>query len=215
MERYDIKVLFLTFIIYSFVGWLYETIGNIILNKKFVNRGFLIGPWIPIYGLGALFLIIITRNFTDKPFFLTIFTILLFSILEYVTSYFLEKVFKARWWDYSKRKFNLNGRICIISILTFSVMGLLMIYVINPFINDKLVNLDPSFTLFLSGIIFILFFTDSLISISVIYSIRKTANNIKDDDTEEVTEKVKQILLGKNYFSRRYISKYPKFYIKY
>ena len=215
METFDIKILFLVFMFYSIIGWMYETMKGIVMNKKFVNRGFFLGPWIPIYGVGALFLTTITKNFTSNPFFLAVFSIISFSILEYLTSYILEKIFKARWWDYSKRKFNINGRVCLKSITFFTIAGLFMIYIVNPFIIDNLININPSLITIISGILFLIFFADSILSICTVYSIRKTVNNIIDDDTEEISEKVKIILLRKKYVSRRYISAYPDFYIKY
>ena len=98
-----------------------EVICKFIEQKKFINRGFLIGPICPIYGYGILAIILlIGKNATD---ILSVFlkAILVCSVLEYLTSYFMEKLFKARWWDYSKRRFNLNGRICLETMLPFGI----------------------------------------------------------------------------------------------
>ena len=131
---------FLYFIIYSFIGWIIEVIYEEIQNKKIINRGFLMSPICPIYGYGVLFIIYVVNN--DKADILVVFlkTILICSVLEYFTSYFMEKIFEARWWDYSNKKFNINGRICLETMLPFGILGSLVIYVIHPFI-EKTINL--------------------------------------------------------------------------
>ena len=101
---------FLLFIIYSFMGWLMEIIDNIIVKHKIVNRGFLLGPYCPIYGFGCLSLIFFLSNYKSDPIILFFMAIVICSILEYSTSYIMEKLFKLRWWDYTDKKFNINGR---------------------------------------------------------------------------------------------------------
>ena len=105
---YDLKIYFLLFIIYSVVGWIIEIIDVAILNKKIVNRGFLIGPYCPVYGVGALLMLIFLNKYVYDPFILFCMSFLICGILEYLTSYIMEKLFKARWWDYSSNKFNLK-----------------------------------------------------------------------------------------------------------
>lgn len=101
--------IFLYLIIYSVTGWVYETILCSVLARKFVNRGFLTGPWCPIYGFGALLVIFPLQRLKDDllPLFLS--SMVLTMLLEYLTSYVMEKLFHTRWWDYSDKKFQLNG----------------------------------------------------------------------------------------------------------
>ena len=122
---------FLYFIIYSFIGWLMEVICKLFEYKRFINRGFLIGPICPIYGFGVLFIILLIGN--DRNDILSVFlkAILICSVLEYLTSYFMEKLFKARWWDYSDKKFNIAGRICLENALSFGIGALAVIYIIH------------------------------------------------------------------------------------
>ena len=100
-----------------------EVTLQFINKKRFVNRGFLIGPICPIYGYGVLLILLLVGNKGD---ILAVFlkSILICSLIEYFTSYFMEKLFKARWWDYSKRKFNLNGRVCLGTAIPFGILGL-------------------------------------------------------------------------------------------
>lgn len=100
------------FEIYSVIGWCLETTLVFINTKNFINRGFLIGPYCPIYGFGAVLMILYLTQYRDNILTVFILGAVTCSVLEYLTSYFMELLFKTRWWDYSNHKFNLNGRIC-------------------------------------------------------------------------------------------------------
>ena len=131
-----IELYFLLFFTYSVLGWIMEVTKTLIDKKKFVNRGFLIGPYCPIYGYGVILLTILLKKYQSDIPATFIFSILICGTLEYFTSYFMEKIFHARWWDYSKRKFNINGRICLETLLPFGIMGCLILYIVNPaFLN--------------------------------------------------------------------------------
>lgn len=124
---------FLYFCIYAFTGWLYETVLCSIAERRWVNRGFLNGPLCPIYGFGALLIILCLSPLKDSPLpLLFIAGAVLTCSLEYFTSYLMEKLFHARWWDYSKRRFNLAGRICLEGALIFGVFSVLMLRIIHP-----------------------------------------------------------------------------------
>ena len=110
MNPHSIFELFIWFIIYSFLGWLWEEIICSIQARKLVSRGFMSGPYCPIYGFGALIYLVL-MHFTERPVELFFLGGILACTLEYITSYLMEKLFKARWWDYSKRFLNINGRV--------------------------------------------------------------------------------------------------------
>lgn len=114
-----IKIYFLLFFIYSVMGWILEITCKFIEYKKFANRGFLIGPYCPIYGFGALFITLFLGRYSNDIIALFVMTILICGVLEYFTSYIMEKIFKLRWWDYSRRKYNINGRICLDTLIPF------------------------------------------------------------------------------------------------
>ena len=106
---HNLLFLFMKFILLSVVGYIAETIFCFIQDKKFVNRGFLCGPIIPIYGIGCLFLGYFLSSFKDNFLIVVLLGMFITSLLEYVTSYLLEKIFHNKWWDYSNQKFNLNN----------------------------------------------------------------------------------------------------------
>ena len=107
------------FFIYSILGWIMEVINGFIKTKKVVNRGFLIGPYCPIYGTGVILITILLKKYMEDRIITFIMSMLICGILEYFTSYFMEKFFNARWCDYSNRKMNINGRICLETLIPF------------------------------------------------------------------------------------------------
>ena len=205
----DISSYFLLFIIYSNLGWLMEVTLKSIELKKFINRGFLIGPICPIYGYGCLLIIILLKNFTSNIVLLFFSSVIICSILEYLTSYIMEKLFKARWWDYSRRKYNINGRICLNTMIPFGLLGCLMMYVINPFLESKLLLIDPKVRLILAITLFIIYMIDNILSFRLMFKISKTIKKIALDNTEEITKKVKEAILSKSYLYRRIIESFP------
>ena len=133
----SISLLFLWFMIFSLFGWIYECIFCTIKNGHWENRGFLFGPICPIYGVGAVSVITLFGLLfrTDEP--LPLWEVFLISmigsaILEYATSFLLEKIFHAIWWDYSNIPLNINGRICLPASLGFGVLGVLIYRFVLP-----------------------------------------------------------------------------------
>ena len=211
---------FYIFIIYSILGWFMEVIIVSTKKRKLTNRGFLIGPWCPIYGFGALFITVLLKKYYEDPLVLFIMSFLLGSILEYVTSYIMEKIFHARWWDYSDHKFNVNGRISLITSLGFGFLGLILVYVFNPFFLKIVMNIPSIVFNIIMIIIGLIFITDIVTSFKIIYNIRKESYiNVKDITeitTEEVkkalkekTEEVKKALKEKSIFNRRLLNSFP------
>ena len=206
---HTIEIYFLLFISYAFLGWCMEVTCKFIQYKKFINRGFLIGPYCPIYGWGALAITILLKRYMEEPLVLFVMSTLICSIIEYLTSYFMEKKYHARWWDYSNKKFNINGRICLETLIPFGILGVAIMYGTNP-ILFKLYNQIPQLVInILTVILFIGFIVDNIISSNIISSINVVGNKLIKDNTEEITEKIKQVLRQKSWLHRRLINAYP------
>ena len=206
---HTIEIYFLLFISYAFLGWCMEVTCKFIQYKKFINRGFLIGPYCPIYGWGALAITILLKRYMEDPLVLFVMSTLICSIIEYLTSYFMEKKYHARWWDYSNKKFNINGRICLETLVPFGILGVAIMYGTNP-ILFKLFNQIPQLVInILTAILFIGFIVDNIISSNIISSINVEGNKLIKDNTEEITEKIKQVLRQKSWLHRRLINAYP------
>lgn len=123
------------FIIYAFLGWVCEDIYCGIGKRKFINRGFLYGPCCPIYGVGAILVIYPLLLVQYHPSLVFLFGILITSTLEYFTSWVMEKLFHTRWWDYSKHRFNINGRVCLLNSTLFGLMCMILIFFVHPHVE--------------------------------------------------------------------------------
>ena len=206
---------FIYFIIYSFIGWLLEVICKLFEFKRFVNRGFLIGQICPIYGYGVLFIILIIGVNTSDILSVFLKSILVCSILEYFTSYFMEKLFKARWWDYSRRKFNINGRICLETMLPFGILGTSVVYFIHPMIVKFISLFSNKVVIIVSIILFVLYLIDNIISFNVMSKIKDEIKKQKSDNTEVIKKKIMDWLDRHSTLYRHIKEAYPKFKIYY
>lgn len=200
---------FLLFIIYSFIGWVMEVIVKLVEKHRFINRGFLIGPICPIYGRGALLIILLLVPYKSKPVLLFLMAIIICSILEYFTSYIMEVIFKTRWWDYSDDKFNINGRISLNTMLPFGILGVIVTYVINPFFLNILSSIPFNILKIVALIILIIYLIDNILSFDIIFKLRNTISNIEKDSTEEISKKVKAIFLKKGGLYKRLVNAFP------
>jgi len=187
-------LLFSLFMIYSVIGWFIEMIPKSIKNKRFINRGFLIGPYLPIYGSGAIIMSMLLQKFSDKIFILFFLSLIICSILEYITSFLMEKLFKARWWDYSTKPLNLNGRIWLGNAIAFGICGVAVIKIGNPYILKYLSKINDNTLLILSVILFITFILDLIISYNIINNFKKEIIIRIEDSSEKMSNRVKEIL---------------------
>lgn len=149
---------FLYFSIYSFLGWICEVIYCSIPAKKFINRGFLKGPVCPVYGFGAVFVIYIMSWLNIKtPILIFIFGGIIASIIEFLAGILLEYVFRTRLWNYSNRRFNIKGRVCLLNSTLFAILSLVLMEFIHPLISG-FVNRFSSFIIIIAASILILIF---------------------------------------------------------
>ncbi|MEE3342649.1 MAG: putative ABC transporter permease [Bacilli bacterium] len=187
---------FLIFFIYSFLGWIAETIYTTIIEKKLVNRGFLIGPYCPIYGCGSILMILYLTQYKNNLITVFLLSMFICCFLEYLTSYIMEKIFKARWWDYSNMKYNLNGRICGENAILFGLGGLFIIYISNPFVERIIKLFNSKIIIILSIIFFVIFVIDTILSFNIINKLKKNINvlNLTGDSTQELKSLVSSII---------------------
>ena len=209
MEKY-----FLLFMTYSILGWIMEVTDKFITKGKFINRGFLIGPYCPIYGWGAVIMTLLLTRYVDDKVVLFIMAIVVCSILEYMTSYVMEKIFHIRWWDYSNYKFNVNGRICLATMIPFGILGVLGICYANPFFFSIFDRVPEIILTFCTTVLAILYIVDNILSFRIIYGLVDIVENVKSDSTEKVTAQVKEIISkGNRALYTRLISSFPRIQI--
>ena len=200
---------FLLFLIYSFIGWSIEVFVTYINTKKIVDRGFLLGPYCPIYGWGGVLMTIFLTRYQDNIILLFIMSVIICGILEYFTSYFMEKIFNARWWDYSDKKINLHGRVCADTLIPFGLLGMFVICFLNPFLF-KILSLIPDILIIVLFVgLLIVFIVDNIISFIIIFNLSGTIKKVSLDNTEEITEKVKEVIKEKSIIYRRLVKAFP------
>lgn len=205
----SIYAYYLLFMMYSIIGWIVEMIYTFIGNKKLVNRGFLIGPYCPIYGWGCMAIILLLKNLVDYPVLVFFMTIVICSVLEYSTSYFMEKMFKTRWWDYSNKKFNINGRICLNTMLPFGILGTLIMYLVNPILTKIVTSISYNSLKIIAIVTFVIYLIDNIASFGIVAKFSKNIKNIKKDSTENIKKYTKKLFESKNIFNRRLLNAFP------
>ncbi len=135
-KRYSILYMVMIFFVMSLLGWFWEVGLHLAAEGKFVNRGFLRGPWLPIYGVGSIIIIVFLKELRRKPWLEFGGIILLCGGIEYAGSWLLEQIYHGiKWWDYSDYAWNLNGRICAEGLLAFGIGGMLIVYAADPFLE--------------------------------------------------------------------------------
>lgn len=199
---------FALFIFYSFAGWLIEVLISFIQKRKIINRGFLVGPICPIYGTGALLLPFIVSS-VETPLVIFCVAVVGSAILEYVVSYLMEKIFRVRWWDYTDQPFNLNGRICVSAALSFGVIGVLMLKVITPALLGMIGSLPVAVLYIIAGLLAAWLVFDILLSLWLIFGVRVTVGTVQRDATDEISERVQEILMNKGKLNRRLVKAFP------
>ena len=200
---------FLLFFIYSVIGWFVEVTYVYIGTKKFVNRGFLIGPYIPIYGYSALIMTLYLTQYKDNPLTVFLLAIFICTFIEYMISFNMEKLFNARWWDYSNSKFNINGRVCLKNGLGFGFLSLLLIYLINPWLVNLLGKLNPKLLIIISIICLVIFVADFVTSLIVTFDIKNKIKKFDSDSTTEIRELIND-KIKKKLLKRRVLNAFPR-----
>jgi uncharacterized membrane protein len=163
----------------AFAGWIIETVYRSSTEKKFVNAGFLSGPFLPIYGFGALIMTVINTEVQKfHGIFSWIITLLSPTLLEYFGSWAMEKIFKLKLWDYGNERFNLNGRICLKFSVIWAFLAVIHILVIQPLIFKRITIMGPYYSHFMAGGLFTYFALDVNYSIRSLLNFKDFQNNI-------------------------------------
>lgn len=200
----DLYYLFYIFILYSIFGWIYESCLVSIQKKSLVNRGFLKGPVIPIYGCGALFVYLVLWGFRDNLLVVFWGGLFLATALEYLTSLIMELVFHTRWWDYSAHPLNFKGRISLFVSLFWGILSLLMIRIFQPGINYIIESLPRKAGEIIGYVIIPLFFVDFVNTVvsSVKFDIVLAKLNTLREDMAEYVGTTKIYETGEDLLAR-------------
>lgn len=201
---------FLLFFSLSILGWCLEVACKLVQFRRFINRGFLIGPYCPIYGIGSVLITVLLSRFSTAPIVVFLMAMIVCGALEYITSYVMEKLYHARWWDYSNRRFNLDGRVCANTLIPFGLLALLLVYVIKPFLFDLFRQISPAYIHAICAVLLAVILSDIAISATVLGKIRKSATHVSGiDDTESLTRSVREHLSQHGLLVRRALRAFP------
>lgn len=166
---------FLAFMAYSFVGWAYESLLYTIQEKKVISSGFLYGPCCPIYGGGAVIMIFVFYGRTENPLVMLFGGMFLATAVEYATAVILENCFHKKWWDYSKIKYNFQGRICLLAAVCFGVMCLILCKVIHPMFLSMIIRVPKDVQFWTAAALAVIFLIDYFVTVFVLVKRKRDA----------------------------------------
>ena len=207
---YNYAFYFMLFFGFSVVGWLTECISCTIWYRRFIiNRGFLLGPYCPIYGVGAVGGYLFLSGYADEPIALFTLAMVGATIIEYLTSYLMEKIFKARWWDYTKEPFNIEGRVCLKNSVLFGIMGLLFVYFVKPFYENAVTLVSDNTLIIMSIICSLIFITDMIVSYVLISKIKSKIVEVRKDSTYDIDKEIRELIKDYTFYFKKLFRSFP------
>ena len=181
---YQVSLFVLYLGCYSLLGWIAEVIYVFATTRHLQNRGFLTGPFLPIYGVGAIALLLLVAPYVANPFLVFLASVLITSALEFFTHLVLDKVFHIKLWDYSDQRFNLHGRICLQNSLAFGGLGLLLLYVIHPAVDTLTAALPPEVAIAIAWALLGVIVVDAGNSVRTLSKLRPVLDRLEGSLTE-------------------------------
>ena len=199
MDQFDIFVRFvLYFTIFAVMGYFVEAINSLLRKGKLSNRGFLFGPYLPSYGFAAVIMVVILQNLPNDNLWLVFLSAMLMgAVLEYVTSFLLEKIFHLRWWDYSKSdRLNINGRICLRNSLAFGVVGCLFKFLLLPAANNAIDLMPKWLQITITFVMLVIYVIDLVASSYANMKVKNMAElgKVIGDQTSEIKKNAKKVI---------------------
>ena len=196
--------IYICFFIYSIIGWIWESfLCSSVELKKLVNRGFFLGPYCPIYGLGATLSYLLLRDIGSATLIFILASIVSCTI-EYIVGYILEKIFKDRWWNYDNYPFQLHGRVCLYGLVIFGLANVVIIKFSTPFLMFSLSVIKDSILIGLAISISLVSFVDLIITISARKKLNKRLSNIHER-LEEKADIYFENMTNSSAFSNEYL----------
>lgn len=164
-RKYSLQSLIQLFFTYALVGYLWEVIYYVVDIGKLVNRGTMYGPWLPIYGVGGVLIMVLLRPLREKPGLLFLGAVGVCGLVEYIGAWALETFLHQKWWDYSGYFLNIQGRVCFEGLLIFGLAGIAFTYVFSPMLDDFYNRFSLKPRKIVCGILIAIFLVDLAFSI--------------------------------------------------
>lgn len=172
--------LFLSFIVYAFLGWTLEVLYHIYKQRRFINRGFLYGPICPIYGFSAVLFILVLNPFKDNIILVFIIGSLIASIMELITGYVLDLLFNTKWWDYSNEKYNFKGYVCARFSIYWGFIAIVFTQLIHPQVYKIIYFINNRYGEKIYSILFALILIDSVLTLNSLYELKNIYIELQD-----------------------------------
>jgi len=225
MEKY-ISAYMISFFIYGFMGWIWESfVCPLLTRHRIKNSGFLNGPIVPIYGVGALS---VSLLFSPQETYLSIFLegAVVACVIEYLTSWIMEKLYHRRWWDYSDKAFQVNGRICLEGFLVFGLFSVITVKFVQPALLLRLLKHDSVLLIVIATVLSTLFIIDFIVTVVTLTHLDEHLEELKlelvkiIDELEESSknwpdildknrEVYQHLLQKRKYVERRIVKAFP------
>ncbi len=208
---YSVGLLLCIFFIYSFLGYVTEVLSVYNSQHAFVfSRGYLIGPYIPIFGIGSILMSYFLTPYKNDLIALFVLCLTICCLLEYFTSLVMEKIFKLRWWDYSQKKFNINGRVCLEYGVMFGFGGIVIVKFLNPLLIDILLSLPSLFVITFGFTVGFIMLADFIISTYTLLQLKIDFNVfVEKDSTVRIKKEIMNSLEKYHFFHKRLFRAFP------
>ncbi len=166
-KKQFIMYCFLIFMLSAVFGWMYEEILCILKDHVIEKRGFLYGPYLPIYGWGSLLILFVTHKIKKHPVFSFFLIMIVTGILEYCSGYIMFLIWHKKWWDYTGFFLNIDGFVCLTSIISFAIGGLFLIYIVSPLVKKNFQTIPYRHLQLLSISLFLIYLIDNFFSFTI------------------------------------------------
>lgn len=153
------------FVIACFIGWVYEVIYYLVDDKVWVNRGFLFGPYLPVYGFGAIIMLATLKRFKKNPVLVFLLAMLVTGIVEYIAGALVYQIYHEMWWDYTGLFLNINGYVCLRSVVSFAIGAMLLFYILDPIVCKKIMPINMENKKIILGTILCMIIADIILTL--------------------------------------------------
>ena len=176
-----------------------------------MNRGFCLGPYLPIYGSSSVIMNIFLAKYSKDIITLFVMSAFVCTVMEYMTSLILEKIFHARWWDYTEKKFNLSGRVCLENSCLFGLGGVFIVSILHPFLDNLVMRIPHNILIIITIILFIIFMIDLIITVTTMCQVKIASMKFTAKDaTEEISKKVRSEIIKNKALMLHMLNAFPK-----
>ena len=198
-KNFKLYQLFWYLVIFSIIGLIIETIYCFATTGVWESRkGLLLGPFCPVYGVGATILIVLLSRFQKRPFVLFVSGAVLGNVIEYLLSYLLEAIYGMRFWDYFYLNFNLNGRICVLYSIFWGILAIALVLLIKPWIDTLIDRINTALSSKVQIILFIILLLDTLLTVWGVISYENRArasyHNLPEKPKGQLVQNIEQNL---------------------